>query len=248
MKICDKCGNEHNKPGVFCSRSCANSHVQTELQNASRRKKMKGRNSEVKNHYTVPRIENKCETCDFIFETRISEKKRFCCRSCNPNMGGYREKSGRSKSGYFKGMYSGSTYELAWMIYQIDHDIPFGRFDKKLTLNDVSYIPDFIQFGKIVEIKGYEDDRVQSKIEVARWHGYDVLLLKKDDLKKEFEWVRTKYGVKNIYELYDGYKPKYSYVCGFCKIDFSSDKKKSGNVFCSRSCSGKRLKRLDTKI
>ena len=30
MKVCPKCEKEHNKNGIYCSRSCANSRVQTE--------------------------------------------------------------------------------------------------------------------------------------------------------------------------------------------------------------------------
>jgi hypothetical protein len=30
MKICPKCNTPHEKPGTFCSRSCANSRIQTE--------------------------------------------------------------------------------------------------------------------------------------------------------------------------------------------------------------------------
>jgi hypothetical protein len=30
MKLCPKCNTPHEKPGMFCSRSCANSRVQTE--------------------------------------------------------------------------------------------------------------------------------------------------------------------------------------------------------------------------
>lgn len=31
MKICPKCGNEHEKNGVYCSRSCANSRVWSDI-------------------------------------------------------------------------------------------------------------------------------------------------------------------------------------------------------------------------
>ena len=27
MKICPKCNSEHDKPGTYCSRTCANSRV-----------------------------------------------------------------------------------------------------------------------------------------------------------------------------------------------------------------------------
>ena len=240
MKECKKCGTEHEKLGAFCSRKCANSRIQTKDQNLARSEKLKGQRTGPREDRRIPRVENACLGCGKVFLTRPKETKSYCSRKCNPNMGGYREKSGRSKSGYYKGIYSGSTYELAWMIYQIDHGIPFDRFDKKLTYDGTSYIPDFIQDGKIVEIKGYEDAKVKKKIEVARYHGYDVIVLKKDDLSKEFEWVREKYRVKNLYELYDDYSPKYSYRCLFCETEFFRDKKKEGKVFCSRVCSGKR--------
>ena len=30
MQICPKCNKEHNKPGTYCSRSCANTRTHTE--------------------------------------------------------------------------------------------------------------------------------------------------------------------------------------------------------------------------
>lgn len=37
MKECPKCGNTHEKKGIYCSRSCANARVMTEESNAKRR-------------------------------------------------------------------------------------------------------------------------------------------------------------------------------------------------------------------
>lgn len=45
MKSCPKCGNEHNKAGTYCSRSCANSRKWSPEINAGRSAKMIGRNS-----------------------------------------------------------------------------------------------------------------------------------------------------------------------------------------------------------
>jgi|APFre7841882654_1041346.scaffolds.fasta_scaffold154089_2 hypothetical protein len=42
MKYCPKCNNEHNKPGMFCSRSCANSRVWSEETNLKRSITSKG--------------------------------------------------------------------------------------------------------------------------------------------------------------------------------------------------------------
>lgn len=155
-------------------------------------------------------------------------------------LGGYREKSGRSKQGYYKGIYCGSTYELCWAIHALDHNIKFTRFDKKLEKNGVVYYPDFLlDDGKtIIEPKGYEkEDSVAKKTALAESLGYIVKIMRKDDLKYAFDYVEKKYGTKNFHTLYDGYKPKYNYVCANCGISFSRDKKtKYETVFCNRIC------------
>lgn len=162
--------------------------------------------------------------------------------------GGYREGSGRSKSGYYNGIYCGSTYELCWVIYNIDHAIPFARFNKKLTLNGISYFPDFIlSDGKtIIETKGYElQESVDKKTEVAEYFGYTVIVLRKVDLKYAFDYVKLTYNTSNYQSLYDGYKPKYSLLCKNCNSLFYRDKQpKTDNVFCNRICAGKYRKKI----
>jgi hypothetical protein len=155
--------------------------------------------------------------------------------------GGYREGSGRAKTGYYKGVYCGSTYELIWVIYQFDHGIEFSRFEGVLEYNGKRYYPDFLQNGKIVEIKGYEDQKsVDKKTEVANKNGYEVIILRKESLKREFEWVKSNYKYSKVFELYDDYKPTYNLICHNCKISFCTDKKqKTTEVFCSRTCCGK---------
>lgn len=152
--------------------------------------------------------------------------------------GGYRPGSGRAKTGYYKGIYCGSTYELAWVIYQIDHNIPFTRFDGCLEFEGRKYFPDFLQDGNIVEIKGYESqDSVEMKNNIARQNGYEVIVLRKEDLQKEFQWVKSNYS-SDFKTLYDEYKPKFIYQCSFCGEEFGRDRKsKYEKVCCSRSCS-----------
>lgn len=158
-------------------------------------------------------------------------------------MGGYRKGSGRSKSGYYKGIYCGSTYELCWVIYNLDHNIKFDRFPGKIEKDGVVYYPDFLLAdGKtIVETKGYEkQESVDRKTNVAKLFGYNVSVLRKEDLQYAFEYVEHTYKTKKFYELYDNYKPKYSHICDCCKIKFETDRKKTTeNKFCSRSCAGK---------
>lgn len=161
-------------------------------------------------------------------------------------MGGYRQGSGRSKSGYYKGIYCGSTYELCWVIYHLDHQIEFTRFPGKLEHEGVKYYPDFLlSDGKtIVETKGYEpQESVDRKSKVAEALGYTVNVLRKKDLQKEFEWVRQNYQYKEVFELYDGYKPKYNLICSECGNEFGrNNKPKTEKFFCSRVCAGKHQK------
>lgn len=158
-------------------------------------------------------------------------------------MGGYRKGSGRSKSGYYKGIYCGSTYELCWVIYNIDHQIEFTRFSGKLEKDGVTYYPDFLlSDGKtIIETKGYEkQESVDKKTKVAESFGYIVNVLRKDDLQYIFDYVTETYNTKKFYQLYDGYKPKYKHLCDCCQKDFETDRKiKTESKFCSRTCAGR---------
>jgi hypothetical protein len=244
MKICPKCGAEHSKPGRFCSRSCGNSRERPQelrdrlsLANKGRpgHRKLKGREF-------VPRYDKSCLECGCLFRTTNKEQK-YCSAACaNLNSGGYRAGSGRAKTGYYKGIYCGSTYELVWVIYNIDHNVSFTRFEGCLKNDELTYYPDFLLAdGKtIVEIKGYEkQESVDKKTALAVSFGYTVIVLRKEQLEKEFTYVSEKYS-SDYKTLYDGYQPKYTYVCGYCSNEFSRDKElKTDVVFCSRKCCGK---------
>lgn len=193
-----------------------------------------------------------CKKCGNKFEHYKKEVKQYCSIKCwNSLSGGYREGAGRSKHGYYKGIYCGSTYELVWVIYNLDKEIPFKRFNGALVCKNTGrkYFPDFIlPNGDIVEIKGYEDESVSIKTAIANSHGYTVLLLKREELQPCFQHVAENYKYKNIEELFDSYIPKYSYTCSFCSSSFSGNEKRNTElVYCSRSCAGKdRLKKLHT--
>jgi hypothetical protein len=161
-------------------------------------------------------------------------------------MGGYRKGSGRSKSGYYKEIYCGSTYELCWTIYSLDHNVKFERFPGLLEKDGIKYYPDFLLAdGKtIIETKGYEKQEfVDIKTAVAESFGYTVKVLRKDDLYYAFEYVKQKYQTDKFYTLYDGYKPKFEYICSYCKTLYARDIKiKTEEKFCSRECAGKHRK------
>lgn len=247
MKNCPKCGSKHNKPGKFCSRSCANSRgPRTEKFKELVRDKLSGRKAlnpnPTKGKYLVERVAKICPCCGTEFLTTIAESKKYCSGVCwRQSSGGYREGSGRAKAGYYNGIYCGSTYELVWTIYNIDHQIQFSRFPGVLEKDGIKYYPDFLIENTIIEIKGYErQESVNKKTKVAESFGYSVVVLRKEDLTKEFEWVKQNYLYKDLYELYDEFKPAYNLKCAQCGEVVTRNKKpKTDYVFCSRKCAGK---------
>ena len=62
-------------------------------------------------------------------------------------MGGHRKGSGRGKKGTYKGYYCDSSWELAYVVYNIDHDIQFERNETTFTYvfdgKEHKYLPDF---------------------------------------------------------------------------------------------------------
>lgn len=262
VKICPKCGIEHTKNGKFCSRRCANSHtISKELKKKISCGVTKFFDSVKPNRISKHGYQHVCKNCKTSFLGTKNQK--FCSRECariankeislsalkkgietlrkSGNLGGYRPGSGRAKHGYYKGIYCGSTYELVWLIYQLDHGNPVERFPGELEWNGIKYVPDFLQNGRIVELKGYEkQESVDKKTAVANHFGYDVLVLREKDLKLEFDWVKSHYQYHDLEELYDTYKPKFTYTCAFCGNEFTRNKQlKSAVVCCSRKCAGR---------
>ena len=161
-------------------------------------------------------------------------------------VGGLKQGSERSKFGYYKNIYSSSTYELCWIIYNLDMGKDVKRFDGFLECPDkkFKYYPDFIEENNhIIEIKGYEDESVARKTALAERLGYTVTLMKEKDLQHVFEYVDKTYNVNknNRHTLYDNYKPKFIINCFGCKKDFEvfklRKKHKDGlPSYCSISC------------
>ncbi len=124
----------------------------------------------------------------------------------NPNAGGNRIGSGRGKKGWYKGYFCDSSYELAYVIYNIDHDIKFDRcnlhYDYEYQGKRHKYYPDFIlEDGSLVEIKGYKTDIVAIKI--ASVTDRKITVLYRDDLDYAFDYVTSNYKFSNIEDLYD---------------------------------------------
>lgn len=144
------------------------------------------------------------------------------------NTGGYRKGSGRGKGGWYKDYYCDSTYELCWLIYQLDHDIKPIRNDKGYEYEyegkKHKYYPDFIVDDIIYEIKGFETDKDLFKYSSVK--DKKLIILKKKDLKNIFNYVNENYG-KDYISLYDKTKHvKYKKKKVLCKC---------GNLRCKRT-------------
>ena len=172
------------------------------------------KNYYIKKYYSNPKL---CIICNNI----IPYEKRFhqtCCNEncisqlisnktkANPNCGGCRPHSGWGKSGTYKGYYCDSTYELVYIIYNLDHNIKFER-NKTYYLYEYQgktykYYPDFLlENNTLVEIKGYMDDKNKAKI--AAVNDREIIVLMKNDLQYAFDYVKANYKYKFLKDLYD---------------------------------------------
>lgn len=110
--------------------------------------------------------------------------------------------NGRIKQGWYKGFYCDSSYELVFVIYCLEHNIPIKKckqiFKYFYQGKEHRYYPDFEINGVIYEIKGYECDK--SKFKHKLFPQIKMLYFK--DLKNCFNYVIQKYG-KNFTKLYE---------------------------------------------
>lgn len=125
------------------------------------------------------------------------------CPQISGNQGGRRQGSGRGKKGWYKGYWCDSSWELAYVIYNLDHDIKFERNHEKFYYmfegKEHYWLPDFIVDGVYEEIKGYEDNKAK-----AKHTSFDkpLNILRNKDMKPYLEYVIKKYS-KDFIKLYE---------------------------------------------
>lgn len=184
----------------------------------------------------------KCIVCGKEFSVVRCSRKNcgvYCSLKCNPNAGGARRGSGHSKSGWYKGIFCNSTWELAFVVWCLDNNTPIRRFDGKALTYLVNgetknYHPDFVvgDIECVVEIKGY----VTPKSIAKQDQNPHVLLLTKNELIHVFEYMK-KYG--NYVELFDG--NPHSSKKNECKVC----RKLCKRLLCSQHCSGLYVSKLN---
>ena len=229
---CKKCGKESKiictqkafdkgNYRKYCSRSCANTRihdVETRQKISTTIKKYYGTHNypegfqtDIKTYYC-----KQCGKAFNMFEERDTQSRKYCCISCKNKwlkenlevtFGGYGCKSGRARSGWYKNIYCASTWELAFLIYHLDHDMFINRCHEKRTYmyegKTHYYYPDFITDMGIIEIKGQNNPQWEAK----HRDNPDIIVLFYKDMKPYLDYVKNKYH-KPLIELYDNSKTR----------------------------------------
>lgn len=119
-------------------------------------------------------------------------------------LGGYRPGIGRGRRGRYKGIWCDSSWELAYVIFNLDHKVEFRRNKKAFVYRfdgkESRFYPDFVlSDDTYVEIKGYWSDRFNAK--VCQFPG-KILIICRDEMTPYLKYVEYKYG-KNFTYLYE---------------------------------------------
>ena len=106
-------------------------------------------------------------------------------------LGGYERGSGRGKKDWYRGYWCDSNYELAFVVWPLDHEIPFER-NTRVSYYEfggkvMRWIPDFLLAdGTFVEIKGYVTEQTLAKF---RFFLPSVLVLTRTELSPMCDYV-----------------------------------------------------------
>lgn len=215
--ICERCGKEffedwrkdkqqRRLPARFCSRACANArnHSQESRNIVSKKlKKIPDKFCIICGKKLSKRAKQFCFDCYSHSEQgRLlkSEKNKVSCKGV---CGGYRKGSGDCKKGWYKGIHCDSSWELAYVIYNLDHNIPFKRnkesFEYEFNGAIHKYYPDFIEGDTFIEIKGRQYDSWKAKQDA--FPGKLKTLYSKE-MKVYLDYVKSVYG-KDFTSLYE---------------------------------------------
>ncbi len=135
-------------------------------------------------------------------ERRESQRQKAIKRG----IGGYHQHGGKGHRGWYKGYWCDSSWELAWVIYNLDHGIKFERCKEKFKYEFEgkisTYNPDFIlSTGEYVEIKGWSCPKWIAKVN-AFPKTKRLIIIGVTEINKYIEYVKNNYG-ENFISLYE---------------------------------------------
>lgn len=118
---------------------------------------------------------------------------------------------GTAKYGTYQGYHCDSSWELAFVMYCLDHNLDIERntegFPYTYHGKEHLYFPDFIVNNIYIEIKNYNTDEVEAKRQQFP-NDKTLEILFKPDIKPYLDYATKTYG-KNFTEMYDQDKPSW---------------------------------------
>lgn len=158
----------------------------------------------------IPYKRRKCRTCsDICAKKQLSKNVSIALKG---KTGGFRERSSNGKRGWYKGFYCASTYELAFVVYCLDHGIKIKRNKKAYEYEWEGkihkYYPDWIiNEDHYVETKNFITDQVLVKAAAVK--DLPIEILDKNGIVSYCEYVAKTYHLKyykfsnDFWKLYD---------------------------------------------
>ena len=136
-------------------------------------------------------------------------KKRLSEVAKRRGLGGFvpDSKGGKEKRGYYKGLYCMSSWELAFVVYNLDKGEIVEQckehFDYEMNGEKHSYTPDFKIGNVYYEIKGWHRPDTDFKVNAFPKDKTLVLLDGKDQNEIYIKYAKEKYGTRFWEVLYE---------------------------------------------
>jgi len=131
----------------------------------------------------------------------------------NPGRLGGANGGGKGCKGVYRGIRCDSSWELAYVLYNIDRGISFVRNKEKFLYYHQNsphyYTPDFIENGIYIEVKGYDRNSHLLQDKISQF-PHELKLLRYPEMEPLLNYVINKFG-KNFTDLYDN-KIKKEYI------------------------------------
>ena len=150
---------------------------------------------------SIPHFENqgraKTKELELLRREKISKSQKG-----NKNWE-HNKSHGSAKQGWYKGIYCDSSWELAFLVYHLEHNLYIQRCIEKREYTykgeKRTYLPDFITVDGIIEIKGYITEQWKAKLKC----NPDIKVIYPKDMKIYLDYTISKYGEKFWELLYE---------------------------------------------
>ena len=147
------------------------------------------------------------KTCSKECGLKLGAQSNSATQKIRHSSGGCRKGAGYGKKGWYKGFWCDSSWELAYVIYNLEYGIQFERnttgYEYFYKDAKHKYYPDFILAdGTYVEIKGYYTEQAHVKHAAFRADGHVLHVIDKKEIQQYLDYAMQQHG-KDFIELYE---------------------------------------------